>query len=95
MYDGPHLLKSIRNNLSKCDFCVGGKIVSFKHIEALYILESTKVTGLKLTPKLVQRHISITAFSKMKVKLVAQVFSHRVHAALLTLVCKNNLPPEG
>ena len=92
MYDPPHLLKSIRNNFHKYDLCFDGRTVSFKHIEALYKLESTKVIGLKLTPKLTQKHISLTGFSKMNVKLASQVFSHSVYM----LHCHSkDLPPEA
>ncbi|KAK3801952.1 hypothetical protein RRG08_064546 [Elysia crispata] len=40
MFDPPHLLKSIRNNLKKSGFTMDGKIISWKYIEMLYERDS-------------------------------------------------------
>jgi hypothetical protein len=75
MFDPPHLLKSIRNNVMKHDIYVGDSVVSWKYIAKLYEIDSNEVTGLRLAPKLTKKHIELPPFAKMKVKLAAQVFS--------------------
>ena len=50
---------------------------------------------LRLAPKLTQRHIDLPAFSKMKVKRAAQVFSNTVQAAMLTYICSGGLPSKA
>jgi hypothetical protein len=74
MFDPPHLLKCIRNNLLNHDFVVGDKKVSWSYIADLFRSDSKKVTGLRFAPKLSRKRIELTQFSKMKVKLAAQVF---------------------
>lgn len=91
LYDPPHLLKCVRNNLLNHDLIVSGQKVSWKHISELFELDSKKVTGLRLAPKLSRKHIELTQFSKMKVKLAAQVLSHTVQSALLSAICSGSL----
>ena len=42
-----------------------------------------------------KRHIELPAFSKMKVKRAAQVFSNTVQAALLTYISSGDIPAEA
>jgi len=43
LYDPPHLLKSIRNNLQEKDFILpDGSRVKWEHLEMLFKLDSTK-----------------------------------------------------
>ena len=51
-YYTPHLLKSIRNNLQHHDFMLDGHSISWKYIEKLYEIESSKTIILRLAPKL-------------------------------------------
>ena len=95
LHDPPHLLKCVRNNLLKHDIIVQGNKVSWKHITTLFEQDSAKITGLRLAPKLTRKHIDLTPFSKMKVKLAAQVFSHTVQSALLTAICSGSIPFEA
>ena len=36
LFDPPHLLKSVRNNLKNHDFLLDDKVISWKYIEKLY-----------------------------------------------------------
>ena len=63
--------------------------------EKLYEIESAKPNMLRLAPKLTKQHIDLPAFSKMKVKRVAQVFSNTVQAAMMTYICSGHLPQEA
>jgi len=58
-----------------------GKQISWGHLRSLYQRDSGKCTGLSLVPKLKSEHINLTAFSKMRVDLAAQVSA----ASLITL----------
>lgn len=58
LYDPPHLLKSVRNNLMKHDFVVKGNPVKWKYVVDLYEADSKQV--IKLAPKLTHRHKSST-----------------------------------
>ena len=90
-YDPPHLLKSIRNNLQHHDFMLNGHTISWKYIEKLYEIESSKTITLRLAPKLTKKHIAFPPFSKMKVNRAAQILSQTVQAALLTYICSGDI----
>jgi len=89
IFDVPHLLKNIRNNLINHDIMVDGKQVSWKHIKAVY--EADKKCALRMLPKLKDEHINPTLTGKMRVCLAAQVFSHAMSAAIKTRVSTNEL----
>lgn len=80
MYDVPHLLKSIRNNLKKHDIFFNGGIAKWVHLVQLYDAEQSM--QVKSVPKLTRRHVQLPAFSSMRVNLAAQVFSHSVASSL-------------
>lgn len=88
MFDPPHLMKSIRNNLHKYTFqfkdSATNKVTQAKWdvIEKYY--EIDKMQNFRLTPKLTDNHIYLPPFSKMKVKWATQIFSRSVAAALET-----------
>ncbi len=82
MYDPPHLLKSIRNNLNKYTIQFGDKKATWGVIENYYKTDVQQT--FRLTPKLTDRHIYLPPFSKMKVKWAAQVISRSLAAALET-----------
>lgn len=92
-FDAPHLIKNIRNNLMKYDIVVDGHSVSWKHIELLWNLEKCNPT--RLCPKLTAGHVYVGPFSKMKVKLATQIFSHSVSSAMHTLISLMELPPAA
>ncbi len=95
LFDPPHLLKSVRNNLKNHDFLLDDKVISWKYIEKVYEIESAKPNMLRLVPKLTKQHIDLPAFSKMKVKRAAQIFSNTVQAAMMTYICSGHLPQEA
>lgn len=91
MFDTPHLLKGVRNNLLKKDAKYIEenltKIASWEHIKMLYN-EDVGEQELKLVNKLTEFHVMETKIPKMKVKHAAQVFSQRVASALNFLSSK-------
>lgn len=91
IYDPPHLLKGIRNNLLNKNliFNVDGepKEASWKDIVALYELDS-KISDVKMLPRLTSEHVIPEKIKKMKVKNAAQVFSQRVSSIMNFLSCK-------
>jgi hypothetical protein len=60
MYDPPHLMKNLRNNLLTYDFLVADKVVSFDHVVKLFELDSGNV--LRCVPKLTRGHIELNNF---------------------------------
>ena len=93
MFDPPHLLKSIRNNLMKYDFLIGDKLVSWKYIKEFY--ESDSSLKIRMAPKLSKKHIELPPFAAMRVFLAAQVLSHTVAAGISTYVALGRLPDEA
>ena len=93
MYDPPHLLKSLRNNLKTYDFNVGGHPVKWEYIEGLYKFDASH--RIKLAPRLTERHIVLPCFSKMKVKLASQIFSHSVASGINLLTSLGKLPKDA
>ena len=83
MFDTPHLLKSVRNNLQKYsieyDDC---KTAQWHHIAAFFQIDQQQ--RFRLAPKLTHKHIELPAFSKMKVKFATAVLSRTVAAGLET-----------
>ena len=86
--DVPHLIKTARNCFANSfshkrtrQLWKDGKTISWIHIVELYetYIESTTYSE---APKLTRAHIDLTAFSRMKVNLAAQVLSNTVANAL-------------
>jgi hypothetical protein len=83
LFDPSHLIKSVRNNLNKYDFCFDdNKTAKWKDIVDFYKLDEQQ--RFRLAPKLTKKHIELPPFSKMKVKLATQVISRTVAAGLDT-----------
>ncbi len=93
MFDPPHLLKCVRNNLMKYPFKFGMYTASWKDIEKFYNNDNTLT--IRTAPKLTVKHLHPNGFSKMKVKYATQVFSHTVAAAICTYVSTGKLPPSA
>ena len=72
MFDPPHLLKGIRNNLMNYTFHFGQCSASWKDIEDFY--EKDKTLPIRSAPKLTDNHINPSNFQKMKVKYATQIF---------------------
>ncbi|KAJ3647167.1 hypothetical protein Zmor_024701 [Zophobas morio] len=91
IYDPPHLLKGIRNNLLK--YKLIWKIqdkeplsAQWSDIQKAYQLDKCS-SDLRAMPKLTEGHVNPKKIRKMKVSCAAQVFSHTV-ASVLGLMTK-------
>ena len=89
---GPHLLKSVRNNLQKHDFIFNGKRVKWGHIQQLFEMDVQNSVEMRLVPKLTHNHIYTPPLRHMKVKYASQVFSSTVYAALFTTATTEDSP---
>ena len=83
IYDPPHLLKNVRNNLRRNGFLVNGKEVSWAHVKDFYYLD--KRNQIRVAPKLTDKHIELPPFAALRVKYAAQVLSHSVASGLALL----------
>lgn len=63
IFDVPHLIKCIRNNLLTSDFFYEGKKISWEYIEQLY--KDQKGRNLRLIPKITDAHIAPKTFQKL------------------------------
>ena len=90
MFDPPHLLKSVRNNLLKYSFVFNDEVATWKDIEDFY--QQDTALEIRSAPKLTEKHIHPNNFSKMKVKYASQVLSHTVAASICTYVRLRGLP---
>lgn len=93
IYDPPHLLKCVRNNLLTKDvtFLKDGKKyrASWSYIVNLYELDKkNELLELRALPKLTDMHIYADKMKKMKVSSAAQIFSQRV-ASTMKLMCNH------
>ena len=93
--DQPHALKTGRNNLSHSAFGQSsrllwndGNYIIWGHISQL--VNEDLECGLKLCSKVSMEHINLTPFSRMNVRLAAQVLSESMSVALL-----NFGPPDA
>jgi hypothetical protein len=93
IFDAPHIIKAVRNNLLKYDFHFNGKVASWKDIVALYEIDSKN--SIRCCPKLTIQHLHPNGFTKMKVKLATQVLSHTVSATILMAVSGGLLPASS
>lgn len=93
MYDPPHLMKSMRNNLATHGFVDDGKDISWEHIVQFY--EQDKTSPIRLAPKLKSRHIDLKNFAKLRVSLAVQVLSHSVAAGITAMIRLAALPPDA
>lgn len=91
MYDSPHLVKCLRNNLMSADYyqkCDDGSlkfVAAWSHFVTLANIDRAKPTFMRLCPKIGDKtHVHPNNFKRMKVKFATQVFSHTVSCALTT-----------
>ena len=87
------LLKNIRNNFKKHGFVHGDDSIQWEHVVNFYNFD--RRGGIKMAPKLTEQHIYLPMFTKMRVRLAAQVLSHSVAAGITTLARLNHLPMEA
>lgn len=85
LYDPPHLLKGVRNNLLLRDisFELDGqrKIARWSDIYTAWLLDNFS-GELRSMPKLSEFHVNKLKIKKMKVSVAAQVFSHTVSSTI-------------
>lgn len=93
IFDTPHLLKSIRNNVLQNKIKIKEGVIDRKYLD--YILESDKGKSFKAVPKLTYKHLHPTPFQKMKVSLAAQVLSNTVSTTMLTHISHGRLPQSA
>ena len=92
MYDPPHLVKSIRNNLKKNGFTIDNKDICWEHVRLFFEKDSSK--PIRLAPKLTQKHIEIPPFAHLRVYLATQVLSHSVAAGMSAMAQWEVIPGE-
>ena len=86
LYDPPHLIKNVRNNLKNRNAIFEDKkLAHWDHIEKFYQHDSMS-SKFTLAPKLTNAHIFTPAFKTMRVCLATQVLSRSVAVGLNTHV---------
>lgn len=89
LYDMPHLVKSIRNNLLNGNFQIGDKIISLKDVYKAY--EIDKKNSARAMCKITPAHLAPNPFQKMCCKLAIQLLSKSVSAAIRTCITTREL----
>ncbi|CAG4931767.1 unnamed protein product [Colias eurytheme] len=90
IFDVPHLMKSIRNNLLVNDLKVDDKTISWKYVQYLYCQD--KEMELQMIPKVTEKHLHPSNVEKRRVKYAVQIFSLSVYAAFNKLILDRILP---
>lgn len=89
IFDPPHLLKCIRNNLltKNCIFVWQGTemMASWAHIVQFYLHDVQQDENLRSCPKLVETLVFPNKINKMKVKSAAKVLSQRLAGGMNAL----------
>ncbi|KAK3925933.1 DNA transposase [Frankliniella fusca] len=81
LWDTPHVLKNIRNNLLTSNLYFGpGQLAQWKHIIEYFKLDES----ICKTSSLSYAHLCPTGKNKMRVKLATQVLSQKVASAMVT-----------
>ncbi|CAB4039939.1 Hypothetical predicted protein [Paramuricea clavata] len=93
MFDPPHLIKCIRNNLMKYTFKFGQYTAKWQDIVVFY--NKDKELPIRAAPKLTDKHIRPNNFAKMKVKYATQILSHTVTASICMYVSVGGLPSSA
>ncbi|KAF0710657.1 Transposable element P transposase [Aphis craccivora] len=90
IYDMPHLIKSVRNNLLNGNFVMNkNKLVSLNDIKMAYEIDVNNSARalIKITPT----HLHPNQFQKMNCKLAIQLLSNSVSATIKTCVATGEL----
>ncbi|KAJ3655788.1 hypothetical protein Zmor_014901 [Zophobas morio] len=97
IYDPPHLLKGIRNNLLKHDIIWQEDDETLRarwdDIHTAYKIDQCSVE-LRVLPKLTEAHVDPQHLKKMKVSCGSQVLSHSV-ASVISLMAKSGTTVNG
>lgn len=93
IFDIPHLIKSLRNNLMSGDIQIKNKIISFQDVFKTYNIDS-KSNMARGMCKITRIHLNPNPFEKMSCKLAIQIFSNSVSAAIKTCLQTGELISE-
>lgn len=93
LFDTPHLVKCVRNNLRQHTLKIGPETVDWSHIVKLH--ESSHPLRPRLAPNVTDKHIYKTPFGDMNVSRAVQVLSATMSLGLLVLVSLNVLPASA
>ena len=93
IYDPPHLLKNVRNNLMKSNFTYDDVEIKWQYVVDFYNLDKTM--SIKMAPKLTDKHITLPPFTSMRVNLAVQTLSHSVAAEINTLCTLGHLSEDA
>ncbi|CAH2083306.1 unnamed protein product [Euphydryas editha] len=97
LYDTPHLIKGIRNNLITKDLSYvtnnEKKIVKWDYFKMVYDADKS-YAELRLLNKITEEHINPEKINKMRVKSATQLFSHSVAVVTEHLTARGDLPIE-
>lgn len=97
LYDVPHLIKGIRNNLITKDMLYyidnTKKIVKWEYYQQVYAADKS-YGELRLLHKLTEEHVNPAKINKMRVKLATQLFSHSTAVVAEHLSARGDLPTE-
>lgn len=92
-YDSPHLLKNIRNNLKRSGYTYRGNLIEWAHIHQFY--QQDCKLGVRQAPKLTRKHFDLPGFSRMNVRMAAQILSHSVAKGMSLMSSFGALPPSA
>lgn len=85
LYDPPHLMKGVRNNLiSKNIYYTTNnveKVAKWQDIYTAWQLDNCSCE-LRIMPKLTEQHVNKNLLKKMKVSVCTQIFSHTVSSGI-------------
>ena len=88
LYDVPHLLKGIRNNLLTKNLVWRDEkdthVAKWQHIITAYKIDNT-YTDIRFLTKLSRKHLYEREIKKMKVSYAAQVLSHSMALAISSM----------
>ncbi|CAH0726212.1 unnamed protein product, partial [Brenthis ino] len=97
LYDTPHLIKGIRNNIITKDliYTIDGqeKIIKWEYFQLVYNADKS-YKELRLLNKLTEAHVIPEKINKMRVKSATQLFSHSVAVVTEHLTARGDLPNE-
>jgi len=93
MFDPPHLIKCVRNNLMNYKFQFDEYTAQWQDIVEFF--NKDKKLPIRAAPKITEKHIRPNNFCKMKVKYATQILSHTVAASLCMYVSVGGLPPSA
>ncbi|RVE48224.1 hypothetical protein evm_007081 [Chilo suppressalis] len=97
LFDVPHLIKGIRNNLINKNMQYEHerqiRLIKWEYFQMVY--EADRSHGeLRLLPKLTNEHVDPGKIKKMRVKNAVQLLSHSLAVAVDNLVARGEIPTE-